>query len=158
LVLFPAKAGALLNEMYFAAAKNALYSRQGRASANDLAVETRALFSAQTNLMHHFNHSFADGRWSHFMDQSYIGYTTWQDPPQNSMRAIKLTEIEVPDSGAMGVAVEGSTAAWPIADGDAALPKFDAFNQQRHYLEVFNQGKSPFEFSANASDSWIKLS
>src|SRR5262249_17391726 len=42
LVLFPAKAGAQLNEMYLAAAKNALYARQGRAAANDLAAETRS--------------------------------------------------------------------------------------------------------------------
>jgi len=51
LVLFPAKAGAGLNAMYLAAGKNALYAKQGRASANDFAAQTRVLFQAQTNLM-----------------------------------------------------------------------------------------------------------
>ena len=158
LVLFPAKACALLNELYLAAGKNALYARQGRASANDWAAETRRLFQADTNLMDYFNRTFADGKWNHFMDQSHIGYTTWRDPPQNNLDAIKLTEIKVPDAAALGVAVEGSEAAWPGASGDAVLPKFDVFNQPRHFIDVFNKGKTPFEFTANASDPWIVLS
>ena len=41
----------------------------------------------------------------------------------------------------MGVAVEGSEAAWPGTTNGAVLPAFDAFNQQRHYIDVFNKGK-----------------
>jgi hypothetical protein len=157
LVLFPTKASALVNELYLAAAKNALYARQGRASANGFAAETRTLFQADTNLMAYFNHTFAKGKWDHFMDQSHLGYTTWRDPPRNSLNAVKLVEIEVPDAAAMGVAVEDSDAAWPGGPGDAALPEFDAFNQQRHFIDVFDKGKAPFEFTATASDPWIVL-
>jgi hypothetical protein len=158
LVLFPAKACAQLNALYLAAAKNALHARQGRADANDFAGETRSLFQAQTNLMNHFNRVFAGGKWNHFMDQSHIGYTSWVDPRQNNMRAIRLTEIEVPDPAAMGVAVEGSDLAWPGAPDAAALPGFDAFNRQRRYVEIFNKGKTAFEFTAKPSDAWIVLS
>jgi hypothetical protein len=158
LVLFPTKASALVNELYLAAGRNALYARQGRASANDMAAETRALFQTDTNLMNYFNQTFANGKWNHFMDQSHLGYTTWRDPPQNNLDAIKLTEIKVPEAAAMGVAVEGSDAAWPGAPGNAVLPKFDTFNQQRHFIDVFNKGKAPFEFTAAASQSWILLS
>jgi hypothetical protein len=158
LVLFPTRASALVNELYLAAGKNKLYARQGRASANDWAAETRTLFRADTNLMNYFNRTFAHGKWNHFMDQAHLGYTDWQDPPHNSLRAIKLTEIDVPAAAAMGIAVEGSDAAWPGAPGDAVLPGFDAFNQQRHYLEVFNKGKGSFKFTATASDPWIMLS
>ncbi len=158
LVLFPTKASALVNELYLAAGKNALYARQGRASANDWAAETRNLFQADTNLMNYFNRSFAHGKWNHFMDQSHLGYTSWQDPPHNSLRAIKLAEIAVPDPAAMGVAVEGSDAVWPGAPGDAVLSGFDAFNRQRHFIDVFNKGKTAFKFTATASDSWIRLS
>ncbi len=58
--------------------------------------------------MAYFNHDFAGGKWNHFMDQTHLGYTSWNDPPRNSLRAIKLAEIDVPDAAAMGVAVEGS--------------------------------------------------
>jgi hypothetical protein len=158
LVLFPTKACALVNELYLAAGKNALYARQSRASANDWAAETRRLFQADTNLMDYFNRTFAGGKWNHFMDQSHIGYTNWADPPQNNLNAIKLTEIKVPDAAAMGVAVEGSEAVWPGATNPAGLPVFDAFNQQRRFLDVFNKGKTPFAFTAKASASWIVLS
>jgi hypothetical protein len=158
LVLFPTKASALVNELYLAAGKNALFAAQGRASANDFAAETRALFQADTNLMAYYNHTFAGGKWDHFMDQTHLGYTTWNDPPRNSLRAIKLAEVEVPDAAAMGVAVEGAELAWPNTNGAAVLPPFDSFNQQRRYLDVFNRGKMAFEFTAVASDPWIVLS
>jgi hypothetical protein len=158
LVLFPTKASALVNELYLAAGKNALYAKQGRASANDFAAEARALFQADTNLMAYFNHDFAGGKWDHFMDQTHLGYTGWNDPPHNSLRAIQLTEIDVPEAAAMGVAVEGSESAWPGATNEAVLPSFDIFNQERHYIDVFNKGKTPFEFNAVASEPWIVLS
>jgi len=158
LVLFPTKASALVNQLYLAAGKNELYAKQGRASANDYAAETRALFQADTNLMNYFNETFARGKWNHFMDQAHLGYTNWQDPPRNSLRAIKLAEIKVPETAAMGVAVEGSDAAWPGARSDAVLPGFDAFNRQRHFIDVFNKGQTAFKFAATASQPWIRLS
>jgi hypothetical protein len=158
LVLFPAKACAGLHEMYFAAARNELYAAQKRASANDFATETRRLFQVQTNLSHHFNTVFADGKWNHFMDQTYIGYTSWSPPRENNLRAVRLVESEVPEAANMGVAVEGAARAWPAAEGELTLPPFDAFQQQRHYFEVFNQGRTPFEFVATPGVSWIRLS
>ena len=158
LVLFPTKASALVNELYFTAGKNVLYAHQGRVSTNDMANRTRDLFQADTSLMGYFNRTFAHGKWNHFMDQTHLGYTSWQDPPKNSLRAIKLTEISVPDTSAMGVAVDGSEEFWPGSQAEAVLPTFDVFNQQHHYVDVFNKGKIPFEFSAIASDSWILLS
>ncbi len=155
LVLFPTKASAGLNAMYLVAAKNALYARQGRASANDFAAQTRELFAAQTNLMHYFNTEFAGGKWDHFMDQPYIGYVSWNEPKQNNLDAVRLTETEVPDAAAMGVAVDGSETS--VTNGEILLPQFDAFNQQRRYVGVFNRGKTPFLFSAVSDSPWIVL-
>jgi len=156
LVLFPTTASAGLNALYLAAAKNALYAKQGRASANDFAVQTRALFTAQTNLMNYFNTQFAGGKWSHFMDQTYIGYTNWNEPKQNNLAAVPLAEIQVPEAAEMGVATEGSETS--ATNGQLSLPPFDGFQQQRRYVDVFNKGKIPFEFSAAADSSWIVLS
>ena len=158
LVLFPTKACALLNEFYLAAGKNALYARQGRASANDWAEKTRALFQADTNLMNYFNQTFAGGKWNHFMDQSHIGYTSWRDPAHNNLDAIKLTNIDIPDAAALGVAVESSEAAWPGATNPVVLPAFDAFNRQDRFIDIFNKGKAPFNFKAKTGKSWIVLS
>jgi len=154
LVLFPVKASAGLNTMYLAAAKNRLYAAQGRASANDFAAQTRELFAAQTNLTDYFNRTFAGGKWDHFMDQPYIGYTSWNEPRQgNNLGAVRLREIQVPDEAAMGVAVEGSEMA--VTNGELSLPEFDSFNQQTYYIDVFNKGNTNFEFKATASEPWI---
>ncbi|HEX9048817.1 MAG TPA: glycosyl hydrolase 115 family protein [Verrucomicrobiae bacterium] len=156
LVWFPTKAAAGLNAMYLAAARNLLHAEQGRASANDYAARARALFVEQTNLMGWFNHTLADGKWSHFMDQPYIGYRNWNEPHSNNLDAIGLRDVEVPDAAALGVAVDGSETA--VTNGDIALPCFDVFNQQRRYVDVFNQGKTPFSFSVTASAPWIQVS
>jgi hypothetical protein len=152
LVLFPVKAGALVNELYLAAGRNALFAKQGRASAGDQAAETRRLFQQYLGMVDDYD-VVAGGKWAHFMDQPVLGYTTWRDPPANSLDAIELVEPAVPAAAALGVAVEGSGAA-----GEASLPLFDAFNRQRFFVDVFNKGKTPFGFTATTSAPWILLS
>ena len=156
LVLHPAKAYGQVAELYVAAGRNHLYAAQGRASANDEAARVKALFQADIDLSNYYNHTLAGGKWDHMMDQTHIGYTYWQEPPHNSMPAVK--EIELPEPAAMGVAVEGSASAWPGAKEEAALPRFDAFHRQQRSIDVFNKGKAAFAFTADASAPWIVLS
>ena len=150
-VQYPIKAAAGLNAMYLAAARNALYSRQGRARAHDSAAETRALFIAQTNLADHFNRTFAGGKWNHFMDQAYIGYRSWNPPRENNLGAVQLVENPLPETAAMGVAVEGASGT------TGGTLHFDKFGQAARYVEVFNKGQTPFEFVAKPSAAWILL-
>ena len=155
LVLHPVKACEVLNELYITAAKSRLYASQGRASANDLAAKARALFQADAELSSYFNHTLAHGKWNHMMDQTHIGYTYWQQPPANAMP--KVGEAEVPPGAILGVAVEGSTNAWPSASAEVRLPQFDSFNEERHYIDIFKRGQTPFEFAVKPSASWITL-
>jgi hypothetical protein len=160
LVLFPTKACSQVNELYVTAGRNALYARQGRATANDPADRAETLFKADADLMSEFNHTLAGGKWNHFMDQVHIGYTMWQDPQRNIMP--KVSRVAVPQAAAMGIAVEGSATAWPAAAGetvaDPCLPGFDSLNQQRRSIDVFNRGQTPLRYAASASQPWIVLS
>lgn len=159
LVLYPTKASAIVNELYITAGKNRLYASQGRVGANDMAAQVKALFQADADLTTTYNKTIAGGKWSHMMDQTHIGYTSWGDPRTNIMPGVK--ELEVPAEAAMGVAVEGSTAAWPVPAGNAEallLPAFDALNQQRHWVDVFNRGQGKFNFSVTPGASWIQVS
>jgi hypothetical protein len=156
LVLYPTKACEQVNDLYITTAKNRLYAGQGRAIANDYAVRARALFKADADLSAYYNHALANGRWDHMMDQTHIGYTYWQQPPTNIMP--KVEEIQIPTNATMGIAVEGSVSAWPGATDEPTLPEFDVFNQPHRYIDIFNQGQTPFGFSATASVPWIVLS
>jgi hypothetical protein len=158
LVLFPAKASALVNELYVTAGKNILYASQGRANTNQMAERTEELFRADTSLMGYYNRDFAGGKWNHFMDQSHLGYTSWVDPPVNSLRAIKLTKLVIPDTARMGISIEGSESVWPGAVEQALMPEFDKFNKQSHYFEIFNRGKIPFDFRIISQVPWITIS
>ncbi len=113
LVLFPTKASEIVNELYVAAGKNALYAKQGRASTDEMADQVRSLFQSDTSLMGYFNRTFANGKWDHFMDQPVLGYTGWNQPNSNNLNAIHLNETSNPDAASMGVALEGSEESWP---------------------------------------------
>jgi hypothetical protein len=157
LVLFNVQASAQLNALYLAAGTNALYASQGRAATNAMAERTRELFAADQALMAYFNEALEGGKWNHFMDQPKIGYVSWRDPPEDSLQAIDLAEIELPAEPGLGVAVDGDRRAWPGTAERPALPLFDAFNRQRHGIEIFNRGSVPYEFAAEASAPWIRF-
>jgi hypothetical protein len=144
LVLYPTKASAIVNELYITAGKNHLYAAQGRTETNDLAQEAQALFAADAALSDKYNHTLAHGKWDHMMDQTHIGYTFWNEPPLNAMPAV--TEVQPVSGPRMAVA------------GLMALPAFDVFNRQTQFIDAFNRGTAPFEFSASADRPWIKLS
>jgi len=158
IVLFPTKACSLVNELYVTAAKNALYGKQKRASTNDMAAQTRALFQADTTLMNYYNKEYANGRWNHFMDQTHLGYTSWMPPKKNSLAGIKLTEIQAPDSALLGVTVEGTEASWPGSSEKELLPEFDIFGGRQHSIEIFNRGKAAFEYNISTNVPWLNFS
>ena len=134
LVLHPIKAYGQVAEMYIAAGRNRLYASQGRAATNDEAARVKALFQADIDLTNYYNHTLLNGKWDHMMDQTHIGYTYWQQPPANTMPAVQ--EIEIPEAAAMGVDAE----------------------TQSGYIDIYNKGKTPFQFTATASAPRIVLS
>ncbi|MGE5812152.1 MAG: glycosyl hydrolase 115 family protein, partial [Ignavibacteria bacterium] len=94
LVLHPVSACANLNELYLAAGKNHLYAEQGRALTNSLAEKVRKLFEKDAEITNYYNNILAGGKWKHIMDQTHIGYTTWQQPDKNTMPEVEEIELE----------------------------------------------------------------
>ncbi len=155
LVLHPTLACGNLVDLFIAAGRNALFAKQGRASANAEAALVRALFKKDQDLSDYYNNVLAGGKWHHMMDQPHIGYTSWAPPNRNIMP--RVTELTLPDTADFGVAVDGSTSAWPGGSGEPTLPVFDSLNPQRSYVDVFARGSKPIEFKANADQPWIIL-
>ncbi len=153
LVLYPAKACYVVNDLYVTVAKNRLYAEQRRATANDYAHMARKLFEKDAELTKLY-HSIAGGKWNHMMSQTRIGYTSWQQPDSNVMPAV--VQIDVPWPAKLGVAIEGAATVWPDAKEPPVL-RFDAFNKPSRYIDVFNRGRAPFGFRARATEPWILL-
>ncbi len=158
LVLYPVLACANLNELYVTVAKNRLYAAQGRAAANQLAQRAKVLFGRDSLLSRQYNTEMADGKWNHFMDQTHIGYTSWQEPRQNIMPAVDTLNLAANTGSSWGLAVEGSSAWWPKADtAKATLPTFNPYQSTDHYIEIFNRSNTPFTYTIRPGAPWIKL-
>jgi hypothetical protein len=89
LVLFPVKAFVNLNDLYVAVAKNRLLASENNTSANKYADEAKQLYMNDSLLSVQYNEKNADAKWNHFMDQTHIGYTYWQQPRFNKMPEVK---------------------------------------------------------------------
>lgn len=156
LIHHPITACANLNDLYVTAAKNHLYFKQGRAETNQLAENVQKLFRRDADITYYYNNILGGGKWQHMMDQTHIGYTYWQQPDSNKIPELKY--LLLPDNGGMGAAVEGSEKFFPADTDSLFLPKFDKFNRQSYFIEIFNRGKNPFSFTINKNDPWIDLS
>ncbi len=155
LVLHPVLACANLNRLYVTVGANRLSAGQGRAATNRLAAHAWSLFEKDSALSYRYNRVVAEGKWNHMMDQTHIGYTTWQQPDRNVMP--RVDTIDVPDEPAMGVAAEGSARWWPGDTLRQRLPDFDRYNRQTHFIDIFNRGKGKFRYSAVPGKDWITL-
>jgi hypothetical protein len=154
LVLHPVKACSNAVLMNIASGRNQLFAQQGRASTNAEAELTRKLFAEDKRLTDFYNHTLAGGKWDHMMDQVHLGYVDWYSPQVNVMPPV--SQVDLPETSAFGVSVEGTAAAWP-APVRLALPPFDSMNRQRSYIEVFPIGTLPIHFDLSADKEWIKL-
>jgi len=155
LILYPVKACANLNKLYVSTAYNRLYAEQGRASTNAFADSVKKFFDEDAALSKYYNMVMSDGKWNHMMDQTHIGYTYWQQPEKNVMPKTKY--IQLPQTAEMGLAIEGSASWWPKDTSQAMLPEFDSFLQQSYFIDIFNRGAIPFEYSVKTTVPWIKI-
>ena len=118
-------------------------------------MERCLLFNTDQELSKYYNEELANGKWSHMMDQTHISYTYWQQPEKDIMPEVK--EIKLPAAADMGVAVEGAADWWPAAKGEAVLPELTPFGQQAFYIEVFNRGLAPFNYTVQTGAPWLKV-
>jgi hypothetical protein len=167
LVLHPVQASANLNALYVTAARNRQYALQGRAATNDLADSTRKLFDRDAEISRYYNKELAGGKWSHMMDQTHIGYTYWQEPPRNVMPRVDV--IQVPERGELGVSWEGQPTFGPPGQGggppggvgrnrELAFPEFDPYQKQRYFLDLFNRGQTPVDYTVETGQPWLLVS
>lgn len=157
LVLYPIEACANLNELYVAAAKNRLYAAQGRAETNALADRVAELFARDAALSKQYNDEMADGKWRHMMDQTHIGYQSWQEPRRNRMPSVDRLDGSA-DGPGWGVAVEGSRDWYAPGREPASLPPLNKFGAPSRWIEVFARDSTGVQFTATPSQPWLSVS
>ncbi len=159
LVLHPVEACAIVAELQRAAGLNRLYAEQGRSSANTEAEKARSFFREDAALTRRWD-TLLDGKWRGMMAQTHLGYTSWQQPPLNTMPPV--VEVQPKAHAELAVAVEGDRSARP---GDypissiARLPVLHFWDPKRtRWFEVFNRGVARLEFRVTVSQPWLRVS
>ncbi|MFD1875698.1 glycosyl hydrolase 115 family protein [Hymenobacter bucti] len=153
---YPIQALANLMDLHLALGKNKLYASQGRAATRSMAQQVKAFYVQDSLLTYQYNHTLQNGKWNHMMDQPHVFYKTWRGPDgHDELPATLGTTLK--GKPEMAVALEGSTAWWPLAKEAAVLPELNAWQNQPHYLEIFNRGRDSFAYTATTPVSWLKI-
>ncbi|MFG6462573.1 glycosyl hydrolase family 8 [Roseateles sp. DXS20W] len=96
LVEHPVLALANLYRLYGAVATNRSLAKAGDVRANVFADRAEAAFRRDRALADQY-HALAGGKWAGMMLQTHIGYTSWQQPPQDVMPEVKRLPGVAPD-------------------------------------------------------------
>ncbi|MGW2637648.1 glycosyl hydrolase 115 family protein [Streptomyces sp. NPDC001348] len=155
--------------------ENLLYARQGRAATNDRAADAEAGLQEDLALADRFNSRVAGGKWKGFQTQPHIDYgdvdrygpnAPWQQPEKDNVALPDVLfpavqRVEVPVAAELGVSLDGSEDSgewWPggASDRPAALPEFSPYQTRpRQYVELFNRGRTPFDYRVRTSAPWL---
>jgi hypothetical protein len=93
LILFPVQAMANLYDMYYAVAMNEKYASEKDLRANYWADHGENCFKRDAELSKDYNLNIAGGKWNHLMDQTHIGYTSWDEPRSGNIMP-KVTHVK----------------------------------------------------------------
>lgn len=155
LVLYPVEACANMNEMYLCAAKNKLHRMQDRASTNFFADRTKELFFKDAELTQRY-HQIAGGKWNHMMEQTHMGHISWNDPAVNKMPEVSY--IQTKQGAGLGYMLESPMRTRRRFGPPGSFTPFDPLNDQKYYVEIYNTGLEPLQYTLSTRQDWIKLS
>jgi hypothetical protein len=161
LVLHPIQAGGNIHSLYIGAAKNNMYARQGRNSANFMAEETLRMFKRDHEISKAYN-GLLNTKWNHMMDQTHIGYTYWQQPMRQMTPPLQYVQaLETSLSGDMRISVEGQLGVIPGDDqynkGGVLVLSTSSLYSPPRWIDISNTGITNVTFQAH-SDPFVKLS
>lgn len=146
LVEYPVHGAYLMNLKYYWADRNALAVRQGRgAGTNRFADLAEAAHAEEAALTKRYNTEVAGGKWDGIVNP----YPS-QIPKAPGRPAV--TRVARQETFGLGVAAEGNET------GAERPLSFSSYTRDRRFLDVFNTGFLPLDWSAEASHPWVLLS
>lgn len=100
-ILHPVRAMANLYDMYYAVAMNGKLAAEKDIKANYWADYADACFKRDADYSKDYNQNIADGKWNHMMDQTHIGYKSWDEPRGGNIKptVIRITKEEAKNGG-----------------------------------------------------------
>ena len=153
LVSYSVNGAALMNKKFLYRDKAYLYARQGRVSAAQYAVLSDSAYQQIVQQTAHYNDELANGKWKDMMTMKPRKLPVF-DMPVFDLPITKTTE-------SWNVLPEGfipDTSDLPAAKQPLMLPRFDRWNKQQYFIDVFLTQQIPVDFTVTTSAPWIKTS
>jgi hypothetical protein len=154
LVAYPVKGAALINKKFLYRDKAYLYAKQGRLSAQSYASLSNQVYEQIGEETEYFNTKLAGGKWKGMMDMFP------RELPVYYLPAFDLPKS--PDFPAFRALPEGyknsDSNSTNVIVRKFALPKFNKWNKQKYFIDVFLCQSLKKTFTVNPSESWIKVS
>ncbi|MER7895103.1 glycosyl hydrolase 115 family protein [Streptomyces sp. NPDC096046] len=146
LVEYPVHGAWSMNLKYYWADRNALAVRQGRgAGTNRFADLAEAAHAEEQAITRRYNTEVAGGKWDGIVNP----YPS-EIPKAPGRPAV--TRIPRRETAGLGLASEGNET------GTDRPLSFSSYTRDRRFVDVFNTGFVPFEWRAEPSAPWVRLS
>ncbi|MGZ3845249.1 MAG: glycosyl hydrolase 115 family protein [Flavisolibacter sp.] len=132
LVLHPIEAFENLHELYHAVAANKWHASQKSVLANEWANKAKQFYIKDSMLSIKYNKEIANGKWSHMMDQTHIGYTYWQQPLSNKIPTLSYVSPDSAQEEATRIDLADNTAAGLIPKNSSS----NIFFEKNGYISI----------------------
>lgn len=158
MILYPARGSRLVNRRVLLAERSRLWATQQRAATAALSAEAQAAHNALLSETQFYNQGNAGGKWNHMVSpMPTASLPAWAQETQNAFIMPSVGSYTAPSTASLGVVSEGARS--PLADGvSGELPTFNRPSDRSYFIDVFNQGTSTMNWTAQASAPWITLS
>jgi glycerophosphoryl diester phosphodiesterase len=146
LVLHPVKACANLQDLYTAVAWNHYYAQQNDPQANKYADEALGFYKNDSLISMEYN-QLNNGEWDHMMDQTHIGYRSWQEPRHQTMPEVTYVPAGSTGKGARPAVVANRSAA-------ALIPKDrtgNVFYEKDGYVSI-----EAAHYTSKVNTAWVQ--
>lgn len=158
LVYYPAVATTNITKLQIYSGLNKAFAKLKLASANVYARLLDDAIAFDKELEKTYSKNMPGGvgdKWDGMMAQAtnarHVGYPSWQ--PEGAYPVAEYITLQ--DTSDMNVNIRGEIKAYH--EGNAALPEFTNINKENAQVNIINGGSKAFDYTAEASADWIKL-
>jgi hypothetical protein len=101
IVLHPVRAMSNLYDMYYSVAMNHKLAEEKDMKANYWADHADECFARDAEYTKDYNLNISGGKWNHMMDQTHIGYKSWDEPKEGNIKptVYRITSEEAKTGG-----------------------------------------------------------
>ncbi|KDN54376.1 glycosyl hydrolase 115 family protein [Flavobacterium seoulense] len=160
LILHPVRAMANLYDMYYALAMNKKLAAEKDIKANYWADQVDVCFQRDADFSKDYNQNISGGKWNHLMDQTHIGYKSWDEPRGGNVKP-KVTRI-TPDEAKKGGYVFDEKNRIVVMEGEHYFAVKN--NQKTNWTVIPDLGRTlsgialmPYNESVNGTEIEYKM-